>query len=123
MAVRPRGTVTDPPERVRRSEYRRRHRSTASGGDCGTLASLGRLWGACQFQIHDGPNPTNREHRYGIYRCAADGTIGGLKPVAYTVPREEVNMIAATFVISRSDLIPHPSFPDQYAVRYPRSEE
>ena len=28
-------------------------------------------------------------------------------------------MIAATFVISRSDLIPHPSFPDQYAVRYP----
>jgi hypothetical protein len=45
------------------------------------------FWGASLFQIHDGVDPRNREHRYGIYRCDADAEIGGLKPVAYTFPK------------------------------------
>lgn len=44
------------------------------------------FWGACQFQIHDGKDPTNPEHRFGIYRCDSNGVIGDLKPVAFMVP-------------------------------------
>lgn len=46
-----------------------------------------KLKGACLFQIHDGKNPNNREDRYGIYRCDAQGNIGDLKPVAFTFPK------------------------------------
>jgi hypothetical protein len=57
------------------------------------IAELWREWmrlglaGASLFQIHDGPQSNNREHRYGIYRCDANGEIGGLKPVADTFPK------------------------------------
>lgn len=44
-------------------------------------------YAACLFQINDGANPTEREHRYGIRRL--DGT---WKPVAYTVPNSGTNV-------------------------------
>lgn len=78
------------------------------------------LWGACLFQIHDGPNPTEREHRYGIFRCAPDGTIGDLKPVALTVPQNETEteyMVIATAVLSRRDLVPIDN--GEFKCRYP----
>lgn len=78
------------------------------------------FWGVCQFQIHDGKDPTNPEHRFGIYRCDINGRIGDLKPVAFVVPRTEsdrpvihakeveADMSVATFCISRSQQIPAP---------------
>lgn len=45
------------------------------------------LIGASLFQIYDGPNPREIEHNYGIHFCDGFGNIDGLKPVAYTFPR------------------------------------
>ncbi len=76
------------------------------------------LWGACLFQIHDGPDAMQYEHRFGIYRCDDKGQVGGLKPVAFVVPQplrqaipvgeRDMTIIGATFSISRSKQIPSP---------------
>lgn len=45
-----------------------------------------KYYAACLFQIHDGPNAAEREHRYGIRACNSDGSMGDWKPSAFTVP-------------------------------------
>lgn len=94
-------------------------------------AKLRELWpfyerfgayAAILFQIHDGPNPNEREHCYGIRRFQGDW-----KPAAYTVPKVgtivpnagEIEM-NATFVIRRSDLIPNGA--GAFTVRYPSGD-
>ncbi len=71
---------------------------------------------AILFQVNDGPDNT-REHRYGIRRFD-----GSWKPSADTVPRQQTegDMPQATFVLSRRDLIPHPSRPGYFTCRYPK---
>lgn len=41
---------------------------------------------AYDFQMLDGTDPDQREHRYGSFRCDAAGVIGELKPKAYVIP-------------------------------------
>jgi hypothetical protein len=76
-------------------------------------------WGLSWFQIHDGPDPTMREHRYGTYRCDAQGNIGDLKPVAYTVPKEDPKMVKTEHALSRKHAIPHPTVAGAFTWPHP----
>jgi hypothetical protein len=85
-----------------------------------------KYYGAILFQLHDGPNPQEREHCYGIQRV--DGT---WKPSAFVVPNpgtivpnlgtsesttDQENAMADTgIVIYRKALIPLEGRPGKYS--------
>jgi hypothetical protein len=89
-------------------------------------------YGAIWFQIHDGPNPNEREHRYGIYRCDDKGVIGGLKPVAFTVPKsgdtlpilgiQEHLMFELHRALRRKEAIPHQTRPGYFTSPHPDND-
>lgn len=83
------------------------------------------LWGACLFQIHDGADPNNREHRYGIYRADANFQIGSLKPVAYTLQQfplvGDTDMNSALMAVRKEDLISQGD--NKYACWWPHGSD
>lgn len=82
-------------------------------------------YGAIWFQIHDGPNPNEREHRYGIRACAPDGTLLDWKPSAYTIvpdTHQEITMLQVHEALSRTDAIPDPSRSGRFVSPHPDND-
>ncbi len=72
---------------------------------------------ACWFQIHDGSNPNEREHCYGLQRTNGDK---GWKPVAYSVPQKGDLVSDATYTIFKSE-----SFeirPGEFVTYFPKGQ-